>query len=151
MTDRATYLSMHLRLAEVACINRLGHLWDGFAPGEVVAPYPSDYIETRGVPLAATFEDLRAELGGNPIRIVSAYRTPAYNAQVGGAKASQHVEGRALDIRHATLAPHQLHAAILELLAAGKLPLLGGLGHYATFVHMDVRPRVQGHVARWNG
>lgn len=48
--------------------------------------------------LAEFLEDVRA-LFGKPITINSAYRGPEVNAAVGGAKKSDHMDGRAADIR----------------------------------------------------
>lgn len=45
-----------------------------------------------------TLNYVRQELG-KPIYINSAYRSPAVNKQVGGAKRSLHMQGRAADIR----------------------------------------------------
>ena len=45
-----------------------------------------------------TLNYLREKLGA-PVYINSAYRTPAVNKQVGGAKRSLHMHGRAADIR----------------------------------------------------
>lgn len=45
-----------------------------------------------------TLNFIREEFG-KPILVNSAYRTPAVNKQVGGAKRSLHMQGRAADIR----------------------------------------------------
>ena len=45
-----------------------------------------------------TLNFIREEFG-KPIFVNSAYRTPAVNQQVGGAKRSLHMQGRAADIR----------------------------------------------------
>jgi uncharacterized protein YcbK (DUF882 family) len=45
-----------------------------------------------------TLNFIRKELG-KPIFVNSAYRTPSVNKQVGGAKRSLHMQGRAADIR----------------------------------------------------
>lgn len=129
--------SEHLLWTELAC-------HDG-------TPYPDKWRKSRAVELAETFEDVRALLGGQPIVILSGYRTEAYNATLeGAASKSQHVQGRALDIWHPSLEPVAVWSAIHA--ALDRLPLLGGLGLYRTFVHMDVRPRVpEGHLAVWAG
>ncbi len=88
--------------------------------------------------LAANLQVLRDHLG-KPIVINSGYRTPAYNAKIGGATASKHKLAQASDIRVAGLTPAQVHKEILTLIAAGKMHN-GGLGIYNTFVHYDVRP-----------
>ena len=43
------------------------------------------------------FEPLREWVGG-PIRVNSFYRSPKLNKAIGGAKRSQHMEGRAMDL-----------------------------------------------------
>ena len=79
---------------------------------------------------------------GKPVTVNSAYRTEAYNATVGGAKASQHLRGTAADIAIKGVAPSAV-AAYAETL----LPNTGGIGRYETFTHVDVR---EGK-ARWTG
>lgn len=131
--------SSHLSWAELAC-------HDG-------TPYPDDWRLDRAVSLAVTFEDVRALLGGMPIVILSGYRTEAYNHLLeGAASKSQHVQGRALDIWHAGMEPRDVFQTLLHAANAGALPLLGGLGLYRSFVHMDVRPRmIKGHLTLWTG
>lgn len=51
---------------------------------------------------------------GRPIRVNSAYRSPAINAAVGGARESQHMSGEATDIKVAGLTAIQL----AEIIAA---------------------------------
>ena len=46
------------------------------------------------------FEPLREWVGG-PVRVNSFYRSPKLNKAIGGAKRSQHMEGRAMDLRYA--------------------------------------------------
>ena len=79
---------------------------------------------------------------GKPVTVNSAYRTEAYNAKVGGAKASQHLRGTAADITVNGVAPSAV-VAYAETL----LPNTGGIGRYQTFTHVDVR---EGK-ARWTG
>lgn len=141
--------SVHLTWNELSCWNHTGETWTKFAPGERIAAYPQQWRENRAQQLALLFEAVRECLGDEPLTILSAYRTEDYNAHVGGAKMSQHVQGRALDIRHKSLKPREVFARLLELSKAGELPLLGGLGSYRTFVHMDIRPKVGGHLATW--
>lgn len=141
--------SPHLSWNELSCVNRTGKVWHGFAPGEVIAEYPPEW-EDRAVELAATFEDIRAIFGG-PLIVTSAYRTKEYNAAIGGARKSQHCEGRALDIKHPRVHPMELFNAIRRLHKAGDLPFLGGMGGYTTFVHLDVREHVPGKLTVWMG
>lgn len=134
--DRRRRPSRHLFWSELACK-------DGTA-------YPDAWRESRGIPLAAEFEAIRAELGHRPITVLSAYRTPAYNARIpGAAKGSQHVLGRALDLR-----PPK-GATVGELLAAALVVAqrqdsrLRGIGVYLWGVHIDIRPSAK--LVRWGG
>lgn len=114
-------------------------------------PYPVARRRTHLLFLCATLEEIRAALGV-PIKVLSGYRTPNYNRRVGGARNSRHVQADAADIVAKGYSAEQVHARILDLYRAGKLPRLGGLGLYPGFVHVDVRPRgVGGRIARWNG
>lgn len=141
----------HLSWNELACWNRLGRRFQRSAPGELVGAYPREWREDRAYQLASLFEDIRQFLGNKPIAVTSAFRTLDYNSAVGGARASQHVQGRALDIVHSKLTPIEVHRALRELQHAGKLPLLGGLGDYPTFVHIDIRPKINGRLSVWSG
>ena len=113
-------------------------------------PYPPEWVEPRLRLLADTLEAIRAELG-RPVAVLSGYRSPAYNDRVGGVTRSQHMEGRAADIKADGVSPRIVHALVLRLYADGKLPHLGGLGEYPGFTHIDVRPREGGVLARWAG
>ena len=80
---------------------------------------------------------------GLPIVINSGYRSPSWNAKVGGASNSFHIKGLACDIR-----PTNDDADKLERLASICLSTntIGGVGLYDTFVHIDAR----GTKARWD-
>ena len=79
---------------------------------------------------------------GVAITINSAYRTPTYNKKVGGSTYSQHQYGTAADIVVKDVKPSEVAAY-----AESIMPNYGGVGRYATFTHVDVRP----DKSRWNG
>lgn len=79
---------------------------------------------------------------GKPVTITSAYRTPTKNKACGGTTYSQHLYGKAADIKISGITPKAL-AAYAEKL----LPKSGGIGIYGTFTHIDVRAAK----ARWKG
>lgn len=82
---------------------------------------------------------------GRPIKINSGYRCPEYNKKIGGVKNSQHLLGKAADIKIQSLKPIEVYKIIEELIEMG-LMLQGGLGVYDTFVHYDIRK----YKARWD-
>lgn len=95
------------------------------------------------IELAKNLQVLRDEVK-KPIKITSGYRSPEHNAKIGGAKASQHITGKAADIKIEGMTPKQVAAVIEKLIAAGKITE-GGIGIYKTWIHYDIR----GTKARW--
>lgn len=93
------------------------------------------------VELVTVLQKIRTHFG-KPVNITSAYRTPTYNKKVGGVNNSQHLYGRAADIKVTGVKPKDV-AAYAEKL----LPNKGGIGIYDTFTHVDVRATK----SRWNG
>ncbi|MCB0975364.1 MAG: DUF882 domain-containing protein [Actinobacteria bacterium] len=85
--------------------------------------------------LILKLEALR-EASGGPITIISGYRDPAYNQLVGGAKNSQHMYGRAVDIGFG--------GQRLDMTAVRSLRLFSGIGYTPrlgnTVRHVDIRP-----------
>ena len=127
--------SPHLAWSELACKNGVA--------------YPDEWRVSRAVPLAREFERIRAEVG-MPIRILSAYRTAAYNARIPGAAThSQHVQGRALDLatpKGWTVV--QLVKAVMRV-ARRTDSKIRGVGEYAWGVHVDIRPVAK--LVKWSG
>lgn len=105
-------------------------------------PVPEKYI-CNVKELANNLQAIRDEIG-EPLRINSAYRHPAYNKKIGGAKNSQHLTASAADLTAKNLTPKQL-AAIIERLIKQGLVKQGGIGIYPGFTHYDIR----GTKARW--
>ena len=127
--DGSTALSPHFRVREFRC-------HDGSDP---------IFIDSALVEL---LEQLRTHFGKS-VTITSAYRTPAHNAKAGGATFSQHLYGRAADIRVQGVSVEDV-AACAEHLLPGR----GGVGRYpakagraAGWVHVDTRA----NKARWKG
>lgn len=141
----------HFTVAELAC------------HGVGAAPYPEAFAD-RLPELMALLDTIR-DAWGSPVEVVSAYRSPEHNEWLirqdeargshGVASGSQHVEGRAADIRPAG-APGQaaqLWQAVMKLYNDGKLPQLGGIGLYVKsgWVHVDTYHAPDGHLRRWLG
>jgi rare lipoprotein A (peptidoglycan hydrolase) len=90
-----------------------------------------------------------------PVEVLSGYRPLSYNRAIYGNRrkakgryagdASQHIRCRAADIRIAGVSAAQLHAWAL------RQRELGGVGRYrSNFIHVDIRPRVQGRMVTWD-
>ena len=78
---------------------------------------------------------------GKAVTITSAYRTPNHNKNVGGTTYSQHLDGKAADIKVQGIAPKDVAQYAETLLDEG------GIGIYNTFTHIDVRSTK----SRWQG
>lgn len=73
-----------------------------------------------------------------PITITNAYRCAEHNKAVGGVTNSQHILGKAVDIKARGFKPVVLANLINDLIEQCHL-LQGGIGVYRTFVHYDIR------------
>ncbi|MBB3231720.1 D-Ala-D-Ala carboxypeptidase family metallohydrolase [Halomonas stenophila] len=93
---------------------------------------------------AATLEILEAVRThfGAPVIVTSGCRCPDHNAAVGGASHSQHLYGRAADIKVRNATPATVHGYIARHFPDASL------GLYGTFVHVDTR---SDGPARWEG
>ena len=75
---------------------------------------------------------------GRKLQVNSGYRSPAYNAKIGGAKRSQHSAGNATDIWWSGFNAQTREEFISIALEEG----FRGIGRYGTrFVHIDIGPR----------
>ena len=90
--------------------------------------------------LVTVLQKIRTHFG-KPVTITSAYRTPPHNSREGGTTYSQHLYGKAADIKIAGVTPKKV-ADYAETLLDN-----GGIGIYNTFTHIDVRSVK----SRWQG
>ena len=110
----STKLSEHFTVREFACSDGSDEIR--------IDPKLVDYLEK-----------IRAHFG-KPVRITSGYRSPAYNAKVGGVKNSYHVKGMAADIVIDGVKSKEV-AQYAETIGCG------GIGWYEArnFTHIDTR------------
>lgn len=104
----------------------------------------TDEVRENLFELATNLEVLRAHFNV-PVTLTNAYRSPEHNAAVGGSKNSQHLLGKAADIKMKGISPDEVADAIDFLIDMGLMKE-GGLGRYNTFTHYDIR----GTKARWD-
>ena len=93
--------------------------------------------------LAATLERVRKVLGGKPLIVTSAFRSPAVNRAVGGSPTSAHVHGLAADFtcpRYGT--PLQVCMAI----EGSGIEFDQLIHEYGRWIHLGIGPRERGEV-----
>jgi uncharacterized protein YcbK (DUF882 family) len=90
------------------------------------------------IPTLKLADAIRKEWDG-PVRVFSGFRTIAYNAAVGGAKNSQHLHFRAMDISPADGRVDEFGDVVKSVVkrwrAEGNQV---GMGEYDSFIHIDV-------------
>jgi len=104
---------------------------------------PANLLE-KAKDVLTNIQVLREALGA-PISIMSGYRSPERNAEVGGAPKSQHMEGNATDLQCKTKTPLEMYNMVEKLIKEGKMKQ-GGLGIYDGWIHYDCRGTRQ----RWD-
>jgi uncharacterized protein YcbK (DUF882 family) len=150
MTNAATHASRAARYAEFLASHGIRF---GF-PAEIAMmatrtkqgvqnDTPPEVLWGNILPTVHLVEQIRERFG--PTTIHSAYRSVPYNLAVTTSKDSQHSHNRALDFSCASGKPSDWHRALRLMRDAGEFR--GGLGLYATFVHVDTR----GTNADWVG
>ena len=101
---------------------------------------PPKRIWKNVVPTLRIVDELRASFG-KPCRILSSYRSPAYNQRVGGVALSQHLQFNALDIAFQGISAKRVYERLIQWRQEGRF--IGGIGYYPSsgFVHIDTRSR----------
>lgn len=117
---------------------------DRVAGGVHLAQAPCE-LWPNAVRTLRVLEQLRAELGGNPIIVTSGYRDRAYNRAVGSTDGSLHVRFSAFDVRVSGVPPIELARRLAAHPEAGAF----GIGCYSGFVHLDTRGALGMPAARW--
>tara|TARA_B110000977_G_scaffold156931_1_gene199765 strand:+ start:2916 stop:3305 length:390 start_codon:yes stop_codon:yes gene_type:complete len=102
-----------------------------------------EFVKKNVTELAENLQVLRDVVGR--LDLTNAYRCKEHNADVGGAANSQHLKGKAADIKSSTIEPCDIAIAVDDLMKTEKFKL-GGVGIYNTFTHVDIR----GSRARWS-
>ncbi len=99
------------------------------------APGPKE-IEALRALTVGILQPLRDAVGV-PVNVTSAYRAPAVNKAVGGAKTSQHVLGEAADIVVAGMSSREVCETIIAL----NLPFDQLIQEFGRWTHVSRGPR----------
>jgi hypothetical protein len=133
---------------------------DANAVSDVPSPQPSNengqyiywlpHTDSRVKPQVVSNLETVSQAVGYQLQVTSGYRSPAYNASVDGAKASQHMLQNAVDIIQTGLTTAQRQQFIQAAVDAG----FTAIGIYNTFTHLDIRGgalRAWGPNGSWTG
>ena len=102
-----------------------------------------DFVRKNVENLAENLQILRDVAGR--LDLTNAYRCKEHNADVGGTTNSQHLLGKAADVKSKTIKPNEMAQTVDDLMKSENFEL-GGIGIYNTFTHVDIR----GTRARWS-
>lgn len=127
-------------LLDTSGVHREKNLTSDFTVDEYAQSGGNEFQRSRIDPsLMDLLQQIRDDVGA-PVTINSGYRPPPYNEEVEGAEDSQHMGGRAADIRTADMTGRELAEVALQ----NKCDI--GLGVGRAYIHVDVR----GNWARWD-
>jgi uncharacterized protein YcbK (DUF882 family) len=102
-----------------------------------------EFVKKNVQELADNLQVLRNVVGR--LDPTNGYRCKDHNADVGGSVNSQHLKGKAADIKSKQFSPSEIATITDDLMKSEKFKI-GGVGIYNTFTHVDTR----GSRARWS-
>lgn len=102
---------------------------------------PSCVVTYLSTELVEALQALRYRVGS--LKVLSGYRCPLHNHDIGGEEHSFHKLGLAADVAHKKLTRYELRDEAKRIAQLAN----GGIGCYKWGCHFDVR----GFAARWDG
>ena len=118
----------------------------GRRSGGVVLSAPRQELLENAYYLIDVLEWLRVEDGTAGVLVNSWYRSPLYNAAIGGVPYSMHLTLGASDIVKVGRSPSE----VADMLEGHPDAKLLGIGRYKSFTHLDVRGMIgRRSPARW--
>lgn len=169
MLKPADLLSSNFRAYEFA--ERVGQ--SSRLPDSTVLCHNIAKLACEGLqPLRKAWERAHTSVPGPAtIKVICGWRSPEHNAAVGGAERSMHLDGLAADIccdvdwralregvgaERDAVRMEEFATFVEHFIDHGDI--FGGFGVYTEtttgqcyWLHVDMRPRVNGHVAKWHG
>ncbi|MEM6354077.1 MAG: D-Ala-D-Ala carboxypeptidase family metallohydrolase [Pseudomonadota bacterium] len=104
--------------------------WTSFSPAEIACNDPDGPALLINAEALDMLQELRNRVG--PMVINSGFRTPKWNAAVGGAAMSKHLFGVAFDVRNH---PDRTQDDFID---AARGVGFNGIGRYQHFTHIDL-------------
>ena len=102
-----------------------------------------EFVKKNVIELAENLQIIRDEVGR--LDLTNSYRCKDHNSDVGGSTSSQHLVGKAADVKSESIKPKEMAQVVDDLMKNEKIKT-GGIGIYNTFTHIDIR----GVRARWS-
>tara|TARA_B100000780_G_C21099813_1_gene443790 strand:+ start:1482 stop:1859 length:378 start_codon:yes stop_codon:yes gene_type:complete len=102
-----------------------------------------EFVKNNVIELAENLQIIRDEVGR--LDLTNSYRCKDHNSDVGGSTSSQHLVGKAADVKSESIKPKEMAQIVNDLMKNEKIKT-GGIGIYNTFTHIDIR----GVRARWS-
>jgi len=102
-----------------------------------------EFVKKNVIELAENLQIIRDEVGR--LDLTNSYRCKDHNSDVGGSTSSQHLVGKAADVKSESIKPKEMAQIVNDLMKNEKIKT-GGIGIYNTFTHIDIR----GVRARWS-
>ena len=102
-----------------------------------------EFVKNNVIELAENLQIIRDEVGR--LDLTNSYRCKDHNSDVGGSTNSQHLVGKAADVKSESIKPKEMAQIVNDLMKNEKIKT-GGIGIYNTFTHIDIR----GVRARWS-
>lgn len=119
----------------IYCINRESRILSKHFTAAELASKDGAKELLISLELLEVLEEIREHFN-KPVIVNSGYRTPTWNAKVGGAGNSYHCKGMAADIRIKDISPKEI-----AKFASEYMKDQGGVICYTNFVHVDVREK----------
>lgn len=100
---------------------------------------PADVVRDK-LPQVAQLAQWLRDLAGEPLTVMSYYRSPARNASVGGSSTSQHMSGEAVDLkpRAGGIGVAELERRVMAAAKAGHAPKFGQIIFYPDTGHTHI-------------
>lgn len=114
----------------------------------VMNPFPPRKLIPNIIPTLEILFETWLHFDRKGVIVHSCWRSPAYNATIGGSKSSLHKDFNAIDFSIVGVNPSE----VADYLESHHLAVTTGVGRYSSFTHLDTRGAIGREApARWTG